>query len=214
MHCFHGLVRTFFLAACWLCGCRLENPVYVQPQWCFSLTTPGFQSHLHVIPFSETNKWHASFLFIRYFCFVYSRFSSPQTLRDLIPVSIRLYKYFIQVKMEPRYQCLLSTKRWITRCVLFVMRISHCLSPFCCLQCSMPLPTLGWLTRSSLHLAQKYARIFVRGHYLFRECVPPETDNVRGQIYEHIFTPSAGCRVYFLQIFFLQCVQFWKLGNI
>ena len=52
---------------------------------------------------------------------------------------------------------------------------------------------------NSLHLARKYARIFVRGHYLFREansftrakleenCELQGTDNVQGQISEHIF---------------------------
>ena len=52
---------------------------------------------------------------------------------------------------------------------------------------------------NSLHLARKYARIFVRGHYLFRKahvfprakleenCEVRGTDNVRGQIPEHIF---------------------------
>ena len=52
---------------------------------------------------------------------------------------------------------------------------------------------------NSLHLARKYTRIFVRGHYLFREansfprakleekCELRGTDNVQGQISEHIF---------------------------
>ena len=52
---------------------------------------------------------------------------------------------------------------------------------------------------NSLHLALKYARIFVRGHYLFREansfpraslsenCSLLGTDNVQGQISVHIF---------------------------
>ena len=52
---------------------------------------------------------------------------------------------------------------------------------------------------NSHHLARKYARIFVRGHYLFREansfprakleenCVLRGTDNVQGQISVHIF---------------------------
>ena len=52
---------------------------------------------------------------------------------------------------------------------------------------------------NSLHLARKYARIFVRGHYLFREansfprakleenCELRGTDNVQGQISVHIF---------------------------
>ena len=53
--------------------------------------------------------------------------------------------------------------------------------------------------RHSLHSARKYARIFVRGHYLFREantlprakleenCELRGTDNVQGQISVHIF---------------------------
>jgi len=61
----------------------------------------------------------------------------------------------------------------------------------------------------SLHLARKYARIFVLGHYLFLEvhnfpratlsenCSPLGTDNVCGQISEHInFTPSGGYCLY------------------
>ena len=52
---------------------------------------------------------------------------------------------------------------------------------------------------NSLHLARKYAQIFVRGRYLFREansfprakleenCELRGTDNVQGQISEHIF---------------------------
>ena len=47
---------------------------------------------------------------------------------------------------------------------------------------------------NSLHLARKYARIFVRGHYLFREtnssleenCELRGTDNVQGQISEQL----------------------------
>ena len=46
---------------------------------------------------------------------------------------------------------------------------------------------------NSLHLARKYAQIFVRGHNLFREakheenCELRRTENVLGQISEHIF---------------------------
>ena len=52
---------------------------------------------------------------------------------------------------------------------------------------------------NSYYLARKYARIFVRGHYLFCEansfprakleenCEIPGTDNVQGQVSEHIF---------------------------
>ena len=53
-------------------------------------------------------------------------------------------------------------------------------------------------------MAQKYAQLFVRGHYLFREansfpsakleenCELRGTDNVQGQISENIFAPN-GC---------------------
>ena len=53
-------------------------------------------------------------------------------------------------------------------------------------------------------MARKYARMFVRGHYLFREansfpraqleenCELRGTDNVQGQISEHIFAPNGG----------------------
>ena len=62
---------------------------------------------------------------------------------------------------------------------------------------------MGYINNSH-HLARKYARIFVRGHYLFREansfprakleenCELRGTDNVQGQISEHIFAPNGG----------------------
>ena len=55
---------------------------------------------------------------------------------------------------------------------------------------------------NSHHLVQKYAWIFVLGHYLFREansflrtkleenCELRGTDNVQGQVSEHIFAPN------------------------
>ena len=57
---------------------------------------------------------------------------------------------------------------------------------------------------NSLHLGRKYAQIFVLGHYLFlvahsfpratlsENCSLLGTDNVRGQISEHIFAPNGG----------------------
>ena len=53
---------------------------------------------------------------------------------------------------------------------------------------------------NSLHKARKFAGIFVRGHYLFREaesCGLRGTDNVQGQISEHIFGPNGGYFVYY-----------------
>ena len=67
---------------------------------------------------------------------------------------------------------------------------------------------IGGYINNSLHLARKYARIFVRGHYLFREansfpraqleenCELRGTDNVQGQITEDMFAPDGGYRVY------------------
>ena len=64
---------------------------------------------------------------------------------------------------------------------------------------------IGGYINNSLHLARKYAGILVvRGHYLFREansfpraqleenCELRGTDNVQGQISEHIFAPNGG----------------------
>ena len=67
---------------------------------------------------------------------------------------------------------------------------------------------VGEYKNKSRHLAQKYARIFVHGHYLFREansfpraklgrnCELRGTDNVQGQISEHIFASNGGYCVY------------------
>ena len=61
----------------------------------------------------------------------------------------------------------------------------------------------------SRHLARKYARIFVRGHYLFREAnsfprAKPEencelrgTDNVQGQISKYILAPNGDYCLYY-----------------
>ena len=70
---------------------------------------------------------------------------------------------------------------------------------------------------NSLHLAQKYARISVHGHYLFREansflktklkenCELWGTDNAQGQI-SSIFSPQTEAIVFVvLQIFFGTC---------
>ena len=80
---------------------------------------------------------------------------------------------------------------------------------------------------NSLHLARKYARIFVCGHYLFREansfprakleenCELRGTDNVQGQISVHILKTNGDYCVYYLSnIFRTVAREFWKLGNI
>ena len=82
-------------------------------------------------------------------------------------------------------------------------------------------------------MGRKYARIFVLGYYLFLEahsfpranCSPLETDNVQGQISEHIFAPNDDyCLFIMHQIVLLalnrsKCVRWLnmrqlKLGNV
>ena len=73
-------------------------------------------------------------------------------------------------------------------------------------------------------MAWRYARIFVRGHYLFREansfpraklkenCELRGTDNVQGQISEHIFAPNGDyCLYYPLNLFATRAVL--KIGE-
>ena len=67
---------------------------------------------------------------------------------------------------------------------------------------------IGEYINNGRHLARKYARIFVRGHYLFREansfprakleenCELRGTGNVQGQICEHIFAPNGDYCLY------------------
>ena len=64
---------------------------------------------------------------------------------------------------------------------------------------------------NSRHLGRKYARIFVLGHYLFlvalsfpraslsENCSLLGTDNVRGQISEHIFVPNGDYCLFIMQ---------------
>ena len=77
---------------------------------------------------------------------------------------------------------------------------------------------------NSLHLARKYARIFVLGHYLFREahsfpratlsenCSLLGTDNVQGQISEHIFAPNGDYCVYYPSNLFRNTRSFENSG--
>ena len=77
------------------------------------------------------------------------------------------------------------------------------------------------------YLARKYARIFVRGHYLFREansfprakleenCELRATDNVQGQISEHIFAPNGDYCLYYPSNLFRNARSFenWGIFN-
>ena len=83
--------------------------------------------------------------------------------------------------------------------------------------------TLGYINNSH-HLARKYARIFVRGHYLFlvahsfpraslsENCSLLGTDNVRGQISEHIFAPHGGYCLYYPSNIFCSARNFQNWG--
>ena len=77
---------------------------------------------------------------------------------------------------------------------------------------------------NSHHLARKYARIFVRGHYLFREansfprakleenCELRGTNNVQGQISEHIFAPNGDYCLYYPSNLFHNARSFENWG--
>ena len=79
---------------------------------------------------------------------------------------------------------------------------------------------IGEYINNSRHLARNYARIFVRGHYVFRKansfprakleenCELRGTYNVQGHISELIFALTEGYCLHFLQIFFATRVQF------
>ena len=78
---------------------------------------------------------------------------------------------------------------------------------------------------NSHHLARKYVRIFVRGHYLFREansfprtkleqnCELRGTENVQGQITKHIFAPNGDYCLYYPSNLFRSARSFenWRI---
>ena len=80
---------------------------------------------------------------------------------------------------------------------------------------------------NSRYLARKYARIDVRGHYLFREansfprakleenCELRGTNNVQGQISEHIFAPNGDYCLYYPSNLFRNARSFenWGIFN-
>ena len=80
---------------------------------------------------------------------------------------------------------------------------------------------------NSRHLARKYAQIFVRRPYLFREtnsfpkakleenCELRETDNVQRQISEHIFAPNGDYCLYYPSSFSRNARSFenWGIFN-
>ena len=68
---------------------------------------------------------------------------------------------------------------------------------------SWPQERLVLKLSNSRHLARKYARIFVRGHYLFRETNSfPRAYNVQLQISEHLFAPNGVYCLYYLSNLF------------
>ena len=83
---------------------------------------------------------------------------------------------------------------------------------------------IGEYINNSRHLARKYARIFVRGHYLFREansfprakleenCELRGTDNVQGQISEHIFARNGDYCLYYPSNLFRNARSFENWG--
>ena len=83
---------------------------------------------------------------------------------------------------------------------------------------------IGEYINDSRHLARKYALIFVRGHYLFREansfprakleenCELRGTDNVQGQISEYIFAPNGDYCLYYPSNLFRNARSFENWG--
>ena len=83
---------------------------------------------------------------------------------------------------------------------------------------------IGEYIKNSRHLARKYAQIFVRGHYLFREansfprakleenCELRGTYNVQGQISAHIFSPNGGYCLYYPSNLFRNARSFENWG--
>ena len=75
------------------------------------------------------------------------------------------------------------------------------------------------------HLARKYARIFARGHYLFREansflraklkenCELRGTDNVQGQMSEHLFALNGDYCLYYPSNLFRHARRFDNWGT-
>ena len=94
----------------------------------------------------------------------------------------------------------------------------------CIFYLTIRLWTCNFYINNSCHLAQKYARIFVRGHYLFQEansflrakleenCKLRGTDNVQGQISEHIFAPNGGYCLYYPSNLFRNARSFENWG--
>ena len=82
---------------------------------------------------------------------------------------------------------------------------------------------MGYINNSR-HLARKHARIFVRGHYLFREansfprekleenCELRGTDNVQEQISERIFALNGDYCLYYPSNLFRNARSFENLG--
>ena len=84
--------------------------------------------------------------------------------------------------------------------------------------------SFGLYINSSHHLARKYARKFVRGHCLLQEansfprakleenCELRGTDNVQGQISEHIFAPNGDHCFYYPSNLFCNAHSFENWG--
>ena len=81
--------------------------------------------------------------------------------------------------------------------------------------------------RKSLHSARKHARIFVRGHHQFRDVrslyeieaqvklwASSWTNNIQGEIYEHLFSPNRGYWVYYPLAILLQRVGKMFTNNV
>ena len=112
---------------------------------------------------------------------------------DIICSEKRTVNYEEQIMSKDKYPSIFSPQ--MATIVLIILQI---------FLATRAVLKIGEYINNSHHLARKYARIFVRGHYLFREAnsFPRAkleenfelrgTDYVQGQISEYIFAPKGG----------------------
>ena len=112
---------------------------------------------------------------------------------DTICSEKRIVSYKELIMSKDKYPSIFSPQMLMEAIVFIVLQIIFA---------TRAVLKIGEYINNSLHLVRKYTRILVRGHYLFREansfpraqleenCELRETDNVQGQISEHIYFPN------------------------
>ena len=127
--------------------------------------------------------------------------------------SRKTVSYEKQIMSKDKYSCIFSPQ--MGAIVFIILQIFFA---------TRAIFKIGEYINNSRHLARKYARIFVRGHYLFRKansfprakleenCELRGTDNVQGQISEHIFAPNGDYCLYYPSNLFRNARSFENWG--